>query len=265
MSHPLRWTALVALERPELPTYEQIAAWYAEHYPDAPPLVAAGSTENLRTFTIGEFTAAATLVPRPIPGAQLEGPAATAWYWPDAAATLAGHAAHILVTLVDEGGNAVGKATALTRLTAAIAATAPSVGVFWGPGRLVHPTAAFIEQAAHVSPHNLPLFAWVDFRVERVDDSGVGGPGGSSALRLFTTGLEALGGQELEVARYEGNPQELLGFVYNIAHYQLDRRKLINDGDTIGLTDAVQVTARRGPSIFGGELEVIRLEFERGG
>lgn len=261
MSHPLRWTALVALERPELPSFERVAQWYEEQYPDAPPLKAAGATANLQTFTIGDFTAAATLVPRPIPPGQLEGPAAAAWYWPAAAFSLRGHPAHVLVTLIDEGGNAVEKATTLTRLTAAITATAPSVGVFWGPGRLVHPPAAFIEQAANVTPDNLPLFAWVDFRVERVDDDA----GDGETLRLFTTGLEALGGQELEVERFVGDPQELLSFVYNIAHYQLDRRKLIKDGDTIGLTDNVQATATRAPSMLGGELEVIRLDFESSG
>jgi hypothetical protein len=254
MSHPLRWTALIAIERPELPPFERIASRYAAHYPDAPPLTAAGATENLLTFAIGEFTAAATLVPRPIPPGQLEGPAATAWYWPDAAESLSKHTAHILVTLIDEGGAPVEKAIALTRLTAAIAATAQAVGVFWGPGRLVHPPSAFIEQAETMTVRNLPLFLWVDFRIER--------EGESDAYRLFTTGLEALGGQELEAANFTGQPQQLLDFVYNIAHYQLDRRKLINDGDTIGVTDAVQATARRGPSMFGGDIEVIQLEFD---
>src|SRR5262245_59073023 len=84
MAHPLRWTALIALERPELPSFDDIAAWYADQFPSAPPLVAAGATDNLLTFSIGDLTAAATLVPRPIPAAQLEGPAATAWYWPGA-------------------------------------------------------------------------------------------------------------------------------------------------------------------------------------
>lgn len=253
MSHPLKWLTLVALDRAELPAFERVAAWHAEHFPDADPLKPAGSTENLLTFTIGELTAAATLVPRPIPAGQLEGPAATAWYWPDAASALGGHAAHLLVTMVDEAGRATHKALALTRLTAALAATAPSVGVSWGPGRLVHPVNGFLQQAIDASPECLPLFLWVDFRVERTDDG---------SLRLFTTGLDALVGEELEVPRFAGEPQQLVGFVYNVAHYQLERRKLINDGDTIGLTDEVQVTAHRGPSMLGGQLEVIRLEFE---
>jgi hypothetical protein len=258
-THPLRWTTLVALERADLPPFERVAAAYAEQFPDAPPLAKASGTDNLLTITIGDDTAAATLVPRSIPPGQLAGPAATAWYWRTAEAELSGHEAHLLVTLVDEGGKPVEKALALTRLTAALVATSPSVGIFWGPGRLVHPPGAFIDQAANAGEHNLPLFLWVDFRVERDAAESDGGE-----LRLFTTGLEALGAEEIEVADYVGAPGELVGFVYNVAHYMLERRKVINDGDTIGLTDAVQVTARRGPSNLGGELEVVQLEFERG-
>jgi hypothetical protein len=258
-THPLRWTTLVALARPELPAFDRVAASYADQFSGAPPLVLASATENLLTLTLGEYTAAATLVPRPIPPGQLAGPAETAWYWPTAETDLSGHAAHLLVTLVDEGGKPVEKALALTRLTAALAATAPSVGVFWGPGRIVHPPGAFVEQVATAGEHSLPLFLWVDFRIERVD-----GEPGASGLRLFTTGLEALGAEEIEVADYVGEPGELVGFVYNVAHYMLERRKVINDGDTIGLTDAVQVTARRGPSMLGGEFEVVQLAFERG-
>lgn len=253
MTHPLRWMALIALERAELPAFDAVAATYRENFPDAAPLVASAATESLLTFTIDDFTAAATLVPRPIPASQLEGPAATAWYWPDAAAALTAHTAHILVTLVDEGSRPLAKALALTRLTAALAAAAPSIGVFWGPGRLVHPPAAFSEQAATAQLHNLPLFLWIDFRVEPAGDG--------TSVRLFTTGLDALGAEELEVERYQGDPRELVGFVYNVAHYLLDRRKVINDGDTIGLTDAVQVTAHRGPSMLGGDLDVLRLSF----
>jgi hypothetical protein len=253
MSHPLRWLALVALQQPEMPAFETVAAWYKEHFPDAPQPTAAGSTDKLITLTVGEFTAAATLVPRPIPPSQLEGPAATAWYWPEAASALRKHEAHLLIALVDEGGAAVKKAEALTRLTAAIAAAAPSVGIFWGPGRLVHAPQAFIDQALQMREGNLPLFLWIDFRVERKDDG---------SLRLYTTGLEALVQNEIEVAHYEGPPQELLDFAYNIAHYLLEKRKIIRDGDTIGLTDEVQVTAHRGPSMLGGEMEILQLEFE---
>ncbi|MBA3482520.1 MAG: DUF4261 domain-containing protein [Pirellulales bacterium] len=253
MSHPLRWLALVALEGAETPSFENIAAWHREQFPDAPKLTPAGATVKLMTLSIGEFTAAITLVPQPIPASQLEGPAATSWYWPDAEKALRGHQAHLLVTLIDEGGAAVKKAEALTRLVAAITAVSPSVGVFWGPGRLVHSPEAFIDQTVQMRADNLPLFLWIDFRIEQIE---------AGAFRLYTTGLEPLGHSELEVTRYEGSPQELLDLAYNIAHYMLDKRKVLTDGDTIGVTEQVQVVAHRGPSMLGGEMEVIRLDFE---
>ena len=46
------------------------------------------------------------------------------------------------------------------------------------------------------------------------------------SFRLYTTGLEALGQTELEVPRYQGNPQQLLELAYNVAHYLIDRRKV---------------------------------------
>jgi uncharacterized protein DUF4261 len=256
MSHPLRWLALVALETAEMPSFDEIADWISEHFPSAPRLKASGSTDNLLTLTIGDLTAAITLVPQPIPEAQWEGPAATAWYWPDAARALRGHQAHLLVTLVDEGGAAVKKAEAFTQLTAAVAAVSPSVGVFWGPGRLVHAPQAFLDQAVQMREGNLPLFLWIDFRVEPIADG---------AYRLYTTGMAALGQSELEIPRFEGAPQELLDFAYNVAHYLLDKRQVVNDGETIGLTDQVRATVRLGPSMLGGDLEVITLEFERDG
>ena len=260
MTHPLRWLALVALDHAEMPSFESLAGWYAEQFPDASPPSHSASTESLLTVTLGEFTAAITLVPRPIPWSQLEGPTATAWYWPQAATMLRDHQAHLLVTLIDEGGSAVKKAAALTRLTAAAAATMPSAGVFWGPSRMVHAPDAFVDQAIQMRDDNLPLFLWIDFRIEQFDDG---------AVRLYTTGLEALGQNEIEVPRFEGHrdgssPQELLDFTYNIAHYLLDQTKVIRDGDTIGVTDQVNVTARREPSMLGGDLEVLRLEFDRG-
>jgi len=256
VDNPLRWLALVILEEAELPEFEEVARYVAENYTDAPTMTVAGTTENLFTCTIGEYTAAVTLVTRPIPWTQLEGPCATAWFWPTATEALRDHQAHLLVTLVDEGGKEIPKATALTQLVAGLVANARTSGIFWGPGRLVHPPRAFLDQAAQLTSDDLPLFLWVDFRVERTDTGGT---------RLYTTGLEALGYTELEVTDFPGEPQTLLEYSYNIAHYQLSQAKEINEGDTIGLTDEIQVVANRRPSMFDESLEVVALEFQSAG
>ena len=102
MENPLRWSALVALDSPHLPEPDELADALQQEFPDAPPFRPAGRTEALLTGQIGDYTFAVTLVPQPIPWSQLEGPCATAWYWPEAASDLRGHQAHLLLTLVDE-------------------------------------------------------------------------------------------------------------------------------------------------------------------
>ena len=253
MNGALRWSALVMLEEPELPSFDALARYVQEYFTDTPPLKAAGSTESLLTLTVGEYTAAVTLITRSVPWSQLEGPCATAWFWPDAAESLKTHQSHLLITLVDEGGKAVEKSSLLTQLVAAAVDNAPTCGVFWGPGRLVHPPQAFVEQALQLTADDLPLFLWIDFRVERIADD---------AVRLYTTGLEALGFVELEVPEFLGEPQTMLEYAYNISHYQITQAKPINEGDTLGLTDELQAIAHRRGSMFDESLEVIALEFE---
>jgi len=249
----LRWLALVALEEPRLPLAEEIVDALRQNFPESPQLACASSTEKLHTFVFGEHTVAVALVPRPIPWSQLEGPCATAWYWPDAADALQDQTAHLMVTLVDEGGRPIEKSRRLTELVTAIVLSCAARGIFWGPGRLVHQPEAFINQARQMTLDNLPLFLWIDFRIELLAEN---------VCRLFTTGLAALGGAELEVGEYHGAAQELLDYVYNVAHYQLDQRKMIKDGERIGLTDQLQATAYLRPSIFNEEMEVVALDFE---
>ena len=218
------------------------------------------------TGSLGPYTVAATLIDRPIPWSQLEGPCTMAWYWPEAADALCDHSNHLLVTLIDEGSKSTEKGIYLTQLVTALvgassAVGVPAAGIFWGPGRMVHEPQAFTEQALQMSPENLPLFLWIDFRIEPADDqqafpdlTGIG------PFRLFTTGLDALGQPELEIPSYTGKPQPLLEYAYNVAHYLLDQKKTVKDGESIGLTDQLKATAHYRPSMCDADLEVLQLE-----
>ncbi|MCH2115136.1 MAG: DUF4261 domain-containing protein [Pirellulales bacterium] len=256
MDNPLRWLALVLLDAPRLVDFEVLAEYLGQQFAEIPPVRLASKTDNLLTFSVGDHTAAITLVPQPVPWSRLEGPCATAWYWPEAERELNSHQAHLLITVVDEGCKPVATSTLLTQLVAGAAATSASRGVFWGPGRLVHPPQAFIEQALQLSEDDLPLFAWVDFRVEEIRPR---------SLRLYTTGLGALGFPELEIADFQGEAQHLLEYAYNIAHYQVAQSKTINEGDTLGLTDQLQAVAHRKSSMFNDEMEVIALDIQSAG
>jgi hypothetical protein len=52
-----------------------------------------------------------------------------------------------------------------------------------------------------------------------------------------------------------------LDHVYNVAHYAITHEAAIKDGDTIGLADGWQVTARHLPSFVGDARNVVRLDF----
>ncbi|TWT86156.1 hypothetical protein Mal64_38960 [Pseudobythopirellula maris] len=255
------WLALVALDQPALPEADELIGAFAARFPDEPPLAIASQTDRSLTLTLGGDTSTTvnlTLVEKAIPWERLEGPCATAWYWPGAEDALRHHTDHLFVTLIDERGKPIERCTRLTRLVSAVVDATPAVGVVWGASGAVHEPAPFAELAAKSSPDDLPLHLWIDFRVYEHDPSNPRGEG----FGMFTTGLEALGYPEFEVPHFAGDPQRLVGAVYNVTHYLLEKGAQLKDSEGIGLPDGSQVTARESPSEIDPGQEVIRLEFE---
>jgi hypothetical protein len=246
--------ALVALSRPSLPDADAVAAELGRLAPDvSAPRVTSRTDAAFTLAWDGGATANVTLVDRPIPWERIEGPCATAWYWPEAEAAMRPHTAHLFVTLLDDSRRAIDVSFRLTRLLIAAAQAAPAVGLVWGASGAVHEPRAFADLAAHSSVSDLPLNLWIDFRVYQ-QDTGVG-------FGFFTTGLEALGRREMEVPHYDGDPQKLVGAAYNIAHYTLEKDAPLNDAEVVGLPDESQVTVREDRSMIDPEQDVVRLEF----
>ena len=246
------WLAMVAQAKAELPDIETWPAALASAWPELPPVSNFRRRGNVLTFELGEATVGIASIPRPIPWEELEGPIAAAWYWPQAEDTLVDQQAHLLVTLLDEQKEPIPKSMLLTKIVAALVNEVDALGIFWGPGRLVHEPSAFVEQCSQMTHEHLPLYLWIDFRIQREADG---------SLILFTTGLERLGQPEIEVRNYQGEPQRLLEAVYNVAHYALDRIKPLQDGDTIGVSDFERLVVHQEPSMLDPNKPVIRLEF----
>ena len=246
------WLALVALSEPLLPDPQQVIARCDAMAPDEAPLVLSSEKRAMATFEWGESTLAYTLIDRPIPPDQLEGPCDCAWYWPEARRELARHTSHLIVALVDEGRDLVAKGMKLTRLCAALLANDAAVGLQWGGSRQVHAPVSFRELAQQMAVDDLPLYLWIDFRVEKIQED---------QWRLFTTGLEVFGRREIEVPHFRGEPQQLVNHVYNIAHFQIEKLQGMSEGDTIGLPGDVQATVHEGTSFAGDDQPVLRVEF----
>lgn len=255
-----RWIALVPLAEAKLADAETLLASLASQQPGVAPPAVTSQTENSLTLawqlSNDEATVNVTLVDQPIPWDQLEGPCATAWYWPEAEATLKPHTSHLFITLVDESGKALHQAMRLTRLLVAICKAAPAIGIVWGASGTVHEPVAFGQLASTTAPDNLPLNLWIDFRAYEKDRPGVFG--------LFTTGLHALGHREFEVSDYVGDPQILIGAAYNITHYLLEKAPTLKDTEVIGLPDEQEITLHDEQSMVDPEQSVWRLEFTSG-
>lgn len=249
--------ALVALPTSVLPVPASVAAECGRLADDLPTVTSQTGAAFTLSWVDGA-TANVTLVDRPIPWERLEGPCATAWYWPQAEATLRPHTDHLFVTLIDEGKSGIDISFRLTYLIVAIADTlmqqTPASGIVWGASGAVHKPTDFALLAAQSSKSDLPLNLWIDFRAYQLD--------GDEGFGLFTTGMEALGRREFEVPSYAGDPQHLIGAAYNIAHYTLEKAATLKDSEVIGLPDESQVTIREDVSKIDPEQEVYRLEFE---
>lgn len=250
---PGTWLALVALDSAELPNPESVQELCNTAAPDTAPLELSSSTDRMATFRWGEATIAYTLVDQPIPAAQLAGPAARAWYWPEAAKALRRHQAHLIVALVDEGQDRIAKCMRLTRFMAALLPVSRAAGLQWGGSRAVHEPTAFCQVAAKMARDDLPLHLWIDFQVEA---------GEQDCLRLYTTGLAAFGKREIEIPSFAGPPQDLMNHAYNLAHYVLEKNALIKEGEVVGLPGEVQVTAHEATTFLDGDEAVLAFEFE---
>jgi len=245
--------AMVALRGVEGPSIHAVADRMQTMWPAEPLLSGLSKRGAVHTFQFGPMAVALTHFPQSMPWQYLEGPCECAWYWPDAAATLRQHPTHVLIHMLDQEARPVQRAMALTQLLAATVECSEALGVFWGPGRLVHPGHAFVELATAMTPSELPLYLWIDFRVEEED---------AGSLRLFTTGLEPLGQPEIEVAGYRGDVGELRASVYNVAHYMLEGKKPINNGQALGSEGGPRMVGEFGTSLIDLEQEVLHLKFE---
>jgi hypothetical protein len=203
-------------------------------------------------FPLERNAAGVGLMPKPIPWKDLEGPCATAWWWPEATEAMKTHSGHVLVFLAGESGGTIQRHLALTQLAAAVAAHTDAAGVYWGSGALVHEPQAFIEEARKASRENLPLPLWIDFRVEENDNG---------SHRMFTTGLQAFGKYEIEIPQSEKGPAEIIDFACSIAHYLLASDKIIEEGHTVGRSAREKIVVHHGPSMWNERLTVLRLDF----
>jgi hypothetical protein len=244
--------AMVALNTPSLPPPVVLFQGFKALSGVSIDLTSLQSKNGTIVFEIGNDNVAIALMPTPIPWSNLEGPCATAWWWPDATEKMKCHTSHVLVGLVGDKGDLIQRCISLTHLTAAVAEQVDAAGIYWGSGTLVHEPQVFIEQAKEISLNDLPLLLWIDFRLEQNDDG---------SYRLFTTGMKIFDQKEIEITHSRKSPREIFNFVHAIADYVITSKKSIQAGETIGRSEVEKVRVNYAPSMWDAKTTVMTLDF----
>jgi hypothetical protein len=222
----------------------------------APGQTRISTDRGMLTFNQNDAIVAIAPMPAPYPWNDLKGPCATSWMWPSGtnAMSVKDHRLHVLVTVVGGKVAPIDRRLLLTRL-AVIGAQQPGVmAVFWCEGTLVHHPKVFTEMGRKiVSPLAPPLYLWVDYRVERNTDG---------TIRLFTTGLDALGMMEIEIPSIGMPPAQLRDWAVNITYYLIEKGPVLKHGNTIGIDAAHQMRIRHAPSMYTRRTDapVLRIE-----
>jgi hypothetical protein len=245
----IAFVTLAAGSRP--PSAEELQIAWRKLWPNEDPIEVPAAEGDQLVFPYAGGTGIVGFMPGPIPWSDLEGPAATAWHWPEATEVLQAHGTHLVVGIMNKDLPPVAQSIFATLLVSAvIEAAEAATAVYWGSGTTVCPARRFVESALEMEPQVLPVQLWVEFRFFQSE----------AGLNLFTTGMAALGLLEIEIRDSTSSAEDLYDTVFMIAQYGANAGPILLDGQTIGATEDERILIRHLPSQWDRPGDVIVLD-----
>ncbi|MBI3724739.1 DUF4261 domain-containing protein [bacterium] len=230
--------AMLALRNADPPDGTKVCAYHNEHWPEGPRLVCTDWQPLGALYELAGEEVAAIVRPLPLlPGLrsafQKGGP-----FWPDAENDFDRHLAHLGV-LTDEPDDEsldakVRRAVRMTRIVAAFAATASTLGVCWGLDPVITRTDSFLQQADLSTETRLPILCWIGFSAVHHD----GREG------LLSRGMRAFRLREILVLDHEPGTARAVQLLCEIAHYTLRTAVPFEHGDTVSTADYAKLPVR---------------------
>jgi len=244
--------AMIALSGPPATTVSDVVSRLQKQWPHITVADPADDEETL-SFTADGQLVVAGRIRAPIPWTELEGPCATSWMFPNAAAALKPHTGHAIVT-VNGDAPPFQRLRLLTQvIVALLGAWNTALGVYWPIGGMVHRPDVFAKLAVASLPAEPPLLLWIDFRVWANEDRTSSG---------FTCGLSHFGLMELETENASERPRALQDRLISIAGYLIDNGPVLGDGHTIGEGAEAEIRVHHALSAFGRSEQVLRLVYQ---
>ncbi len=249
-SAPEKFMAMIALARATPISMQMLTAAIKRRFPgfkggimpvggDGP----ANASGNTHMLMLGNSHLVLMSIDAPMPPGHLDSSIAAAELtWRDARVKLGPHKAHIIVAAMggaDGFAKAVGQASDVTIVTAALCDIAPALGVYWCSGDVVTKPEHFQEGAAGFFAGRPPVDNWLQLRFFRGNAEN-----GRPAVGMMTTGLMPFVGREIEFPPAELHPSVVAQRVIGTAHYLLANGPVVDHGHTIGISNAEAIRVR---------------------
>ncbi len=209
--------------------------------------------EQVISFEMDSVTINCGLIEAPMPRSALEGPLVTSRFWRGDSNKIEEHKSHLVVAA---SGSFEKKKLALylSRAIAGIIQTVDAIAVYWGAGGVITQTEIFVDFMKETSMNLLPLYLWVDFRCLKEEDG---------SLSLFTTGMTPFGLMEFEALKLEMDEEDLVDLIHNFAHYILERGPILNDGETIGMSELQKFSVTHTQGSFHKDQTVYNIQMAK--
>lgn len=187
------------------------------------------------------------LIDAPLPAGQIDDLCAGAWYWRQACAATSAHRAHVVVTWMGSGLDTMDAHLLITDVVAALM-DANAIASYWRAS--LQSREAFLRQSATINRASPPAWLWVNFRVSIDKERG---------LSLSTDGMEAFGLREIEAKDVKRPGMDVFVLLLGMAQYLMSQGPVIQDGETIGESPALNIRVRQGPSYWREGVTVYRV------
>lgn len=196
-------------------------------------------------FEHDRMTVALMFVAAPILDQEAENNARNNFLWPEAAETVARHQAQIIFSVL-QGADRIAVSLLYTKVAAALLKLDNALALYQTP--TVISAADYQVMAEDIKLGELPVYAWVYVGLYH-NDTGASG---------YTAGLEYFGKKEIEVLQTIQTPEDLFGFLYNIARYVIENDISLKDGETIGFSaeQKLPITLSKGVAIENDSFKI---------
>ncbi len=201
--------------------------------------------DNAVVFKVGEMVVACSLLPSPVPNNEAEDAARRNVFWQDSAKFVAEHKAQVLLAIMNKF-DPLDQALLFAKVASSLLKLDNAIGIYKAP--TVYEKQFYINFAETIKKDELPIPIIVFGGMYLTDDG----------LCAYTSGMRALGYEEMEVVDTQLQPNDIIGMIFAFCEYVVSEEVQLKNGETIGFTDEqkIPITLSDGVSVEGKTLKL---------